>query len=52
MRTDVEMVRDGYGEFKFLVNGETATDRGAAAFLGVLPSGPKTLATIRAKLSP
>ena len=52
LRTDVEMVRGRYGEFKVLVNGETVIVGGSAAFLGVLPSGRKILAAITAKLPP
>ena len=52
LRTDVEMVRGRYGEFKVLVDGETVIDGGAAAFLGVLPSGRKILEAIRPRLSP
>ena len=52
LRTDVEMVRGRYGEFKVLVDGDTVIDGGAAAFLGVLPSGRKIVAAIRGKLSP
>jgi hypothetical protein len=46
------MVQGRYWEFKVLVDGETIIDGGAAAFLGVLPSGGKILATIRATLTP
>ncbi len=44
------MVRGRYGEFKVLVDGEVIIDGGAAAFLGVLPSGPKIIAAVRASL--
>jgi hypothetical protein len=46
------MVRGRYGEFKVLVDGETIIDGGAAAFLGVLPSGRKILSAVRVSLSP
>ena len=48
---DVEMVRGRYGEFKVLVDGDTVVDGGPLAVLGVLPSGPKVLDAVRAKLS-
>ena len=51
LQTDVEMVRGQYGEFKVLVDGDTVIDGGAVAFLGVLPSRKKILATIRTRLS-
>jgi hypothetical protein len=49
--TDVEMIRGNYGEFKVLVDGETVIDGGALAALGVLPSGRKVVAAVRARLS-
>ena len=52
LQTEVEMVRGNYGEFKVLVDGATIIDGGAAAFLGVLPSGRKTLAAVRDRLKP
>lgn len=51
LRTDVQMVRGHYGEFKVLVDGDTVIDGGAAAFLGVLPSRRKILAAVQARLS-
>ncbi|HEV8336137.1 MAG TPA: hypothetical protein VGR67_06975 [Candidatus Polarisedimenticolia bacterium] len=45
------MVHGRYGEFKVLVDGETVVDGGARAVLGLLPSSPKILATVRARLS-
>jgi hypothetical protein len=36
LQTEVEMVLGHYGEFKFLVDGDTVIDGGAPAFLGVL----------------
>jgi hypothetical protein len=47
LRTDVEMVRDRYGTFKVLVDGNTVIDGGAAAFLGIMPSGAKIVAAVR-----
>ncbi len=51
LRADVEMVRGHYGEFKVLVDGNVVIDGGAAAFLGVLPSGRKIEAAVRTCLS-
>jgi hypothetical protein len=51
LRSEVEMVRGRYGEFKVLVDGETVVDAGALAALGVLPSGRKVLDAVRARLS-
>ena len=50
MQTEVEMVPARYGEFKVLVDGDIVIDGGSTAFLGVLPSGKKILATVRARL--
>ena len=52
LQTEVEMVRGNYGEFKVLVDGTTIIDGGAAAFLGVLPSGRKVVAAVRDRLKP
>jgi hypothetical protein len=46
------MVRGHYGEFKVLVDGNTIIDGGAAAILGVLPSGRKIIAAVRDRLKP
>ena len=51
LKADVEMVRGRYGEFKILVDGQTVIDGGAAAFLGVLPSGRKVVAAVQAVMS-
>jgi hypothetical protein len=51
LRTEVEMVRGRYGESKVLVDGKTVVDAGALAALGVLPSGRRVLAVVRATLS-
>ena len=45
------MVRGGYGEFKVLVDGQTVVDGGSLAALGVLPSGPKIVKAVKARLS-
>ena len=51
LKTDVEMVRGRYGEFKVLVDGATVIDGGPMAMLGVLPSGRKVVDAVRAHLS-
>jgi hypothetical protein len=51
LRTDVDMVRGSYGQFKVLVDGQTIIDGGALAFLGVLPSGREVLDAVRARLA-
>jgi hypothetical protein len=51
LRSEVEMVRGRYGEFKVLVDEETVIDAGALAALGILPSSRKVVAAVRAKLS-
>jgi hypothetical protein len=51
LRSEVEMVRGRYGEFKVLVDGETVVDGGALAALGVLPSSRKVLDAVRARLA-
>jgi hypothetical protein len=45
------MVSARYGEFKVLVDGRTIIDGGAAAFLGVLPSGRKIVAAVKEGLT-
>lgn len=50
LRTDVDLVRGRYGEFKVLVDGDTVIDGGALTMLGVLPSGRKVLDAVRARL--
>ena len=47
LQTDVDMVRGRYGVFKVVVDGDTVEDGGAAAFLGVVPSGVKIVAAVR-----
>ena len=51
LKTEVDMVRGRYGEFKVLVDGEPVIDGGALAVLGVLPSGRKVLNAVRARLA-
>jgi len=51
LKTDVEMVRGHYGEFKILVDGEAVLDAGGLAFLGVLPSSRKVVEAVRSRLN-
>jgi hypothetical protein len=51
LKTDVDMMRGRYGEFKVLVDGNIVIDGGALAALGVLPSGRKVVDAVRARLS-
>lgn len=51
LNAEVEMARGRYGEFKVFVDGEPIIDGGAAAFLGVLPSGKKIVEAVKARLS-
>jgi hypothetical protein len=50
LRSDVEMVKGRYGEFKVLVDGHTVVDAGALAALGVLPSGRRVVDAVKAQL--
>lgn len=50
LKTEVEMASGRYGEFKVLVDGNTIIDGGAAAFMGILPSGKKIVAAVRHSL--
>ena len=52
LKTEVEMVSARYGEFKVLVDGSPVIEGGAAAFLGVLPSGNKIVEAVRERLRP
>ena len=51
LKTDVDMVRGRYGEFKVLVDGKILIDGGALAALGVLPSGRKIVEAVQARLA-
>jgi hypothetical protein len=50
LKSDVDMVKGRYGEFKVLVDGQTVVDAGALAALGVLPSGRRVIDAVKAKL--
>jgi hypothetical protein len=52
LKTDVDMVRGRYGDFKVLVDGEVVVDGGAAAFLGVMPSRARILAAVKDRMKP
>jgi hypothetical protein len=52
LATDVDLVRGPYGQFKVLVDGVTIVDGGKWAALGVLPSGPRVVEVVRARLGP
>lgn len=45
------MIHGRYGLFKVVVDGETVIDGGAAAFLGLLPSGDEVIAAVKARLA-
>jgi peptidyl-tRNA hydrolase len=49
---EVEMERGSYGEYKVLVDGQTAIDGGALTALGIVPARRKVVETVRARLSP
>jgi hypothetical protein len=49
--TEVDMVHGHYGEYKVLVDDDLVIDGGALAALGVLPSGRKVVAAVRARLA-
>jgi hypothetical protein len=51
LKTEVEMVRGHYGEFKVLVDGSVVVDGGKLAALGVLPSGRKVVDEVRKRLA-
>jgi len=51
LKTDVDMVRGDYGEFKVLVDGEAVIEGGPLGALGVLPSRRKVVEAVRACLS-
>jgi hypothetical protein len=50
LNTEVQMVRGRYGEFMVTVDDEPIIDGGAAAFLGILPSGKKIVEAVKARL--
>lgn len=48
---EVEMIKGHYGEYKFLVDGETVVDGGSLVVVGIMPSGRKTVEKVRERLS-
>ena len=51
LKTEVEMVRGHYGEFKVLVDGKVVVDGGKLAALGVLPKGRTVVDEVRKRLA-
>ena len=51
LKTDVDLVKGRYGEFKILVDGNVVIDGGALVTLGIMPSGKKVVDTVRALIS-
>lgn len=45
------MVHGNYGEFTVLVEGDVVIEGGALTALGVMPSGPRVVDAVRARLS-
>jgi len=50
--TEVDLIHGRYGEFKVLVDDRTVIDGGPLAFLGILPSTPEVIGTVRNALPP
>lgn len=51
LKTDVDLVKGRYGEFKVLVDGKVVLDGGAFVALGIMPSGRKVVETVRPLVS-
>ena len=47
LKTDVDLVKGRYGEFKVLVDGNVVIDGGTLVALGIMPSGRKVVDTVR-----
>ncbi len=47
LKTDVDLVKGRYGEFKVLVDDRVVIDGGALVTLGIMPSGNKVIETVR-----
>ncbi len=45
------MIKGRYGEYKFLVDGDTVVDGGPLVVVGIMPSARKTVEMVRQKLS-
>ena len=51
LKTDVDLVKGRYGEFKILVDDTVVIDGGALVTLGIMPSGKKVIDTVRPLIS-
>ena len=51
LKTDVDLVKGRYGEFKILVDDKVVIDGGALVTLGIMPSGKKVIDTVRPLIS-
>jgi len=47
LKTDVDLVKGRYGEFKVLVDDRVVIDGGALVTLGIMPSANKVIETVR-----
>ena len=47
LKTDVDLVKGRYGEFKVLVDDNVVIDGGALVTLGIMPSGKKVVDAVR-----
>lgn len=47
LKTDVDLVKGRYGEFKVLVDDNVVIDGGTLVALGIMPSGRKVVDTVR-----
>jgi hypothetical protein len=52
LKTDVDLVKGRYGEFKVLVDDKVVVDGGALVTLGIMPSGKKVVEAVRAASAP
>jgi hypothetical protein len=48
---EVDAIKGHYGEYKVLVDGETAVDGGTMVVIGVMPPARKTVDAVRARLA-
>jgi len=51
LKTDVDLVKGRYGEFKILVDDKIVIDGGALVTLGIMPSGKRVVDTVRPLIS-
>ena len=47
LKTDVDLVKGRYGEFKVFVDDKVVVDGGALVTLGIMPSGKKVVEAVR-----